>query len=117
MRLRIKHPLPVNIFLLLAASAVGVGAVRMTRATLALRAEVREAEVLLETIAARKHEIDQRLAEQDAPEAVEYKAKAQLNLKNPGEEVVVVAPEEKGADSAEVPGFWQRITNLFSRIF
>lgn len=115
--MRIKYALPVNILLLLAASVVGVGAVRMTRATLSLRAEVRKSEARLEAIAARKHEIARRLDEQDAPEAVEYQAKATMNLKNPGEEVIVVVPEEEGTGVLEPSGFWQRISDFFSRIF
>lgn len=116
MRFAIKYSLPVNLLFLCAVFVVGVGAVRMTRATLALRAEVRDAEARLEAIAARKDQIARRLAEQDAPEAVEYEAKAKMNLKNAGEEVVVVAPEEKPADSAESSGVWQRIMDFLRAI-
>lgn len=118
MRLPIKHSWPVSLALLLAASVIGVGAVRMTRATLALRAEVREAEAHLTAIAARKRDLSRRLAEQDAPEKVEYHAKAQLNLKNPGEEVVVVvaAPEKSNISGLAKSGVWEGVKNFLRRL-
>ncbi|MEK7541903.1 MAG: hypothetical protein AAB533_03585, partial [Patescibacteria group bacterium] len=90
MRFSFKPSAAVNMALILAAAAAAVGATRMTRDTLALRAEVRDAERYLDAIAAHKEELTRRREAADAPESVEYEAKAKWNLKNPGEEVVVV---------------------------
>ncbi len=104
----------MNILLLSAAASVAVGAARMTHSTLALRAEVKMSEKILEEMAAKKQELLRRLAEQDAPETVEYQAKARMNLKNPGEEVVVVVPDEPPAPAIPQSGLWQRVRNFFS---
>jgi len=117
MRLSIKRSIPMNIFLLCTASAVAVGAARITATTLALRAELRSAESQLGDMVRKKQELSRRLEEQDTPEAVEYQAKARMNLKNPGEEVVVVVPDERPAPPETSAGFWQSVRDFFARIF
>ena len=117
MRLPFKRSIPVNVLLAVVAAAVAVGATRMTRATLALRREVREQEIYAEALGERKAELLRRLEEQDAPETVEYQAKATMNLKNPGEEVVVVVPDARSATSADRNTFWERVKDFFAKIF
>ena len=117
MRFPIKTSSLMNILLLAVAAGVGVGAVRMTHSTLSLRAEVQMSEKLLEDTAVKKQELLRRLAEQDAPETVDYQAKARMNLKNSGEEVVVVVSDEPILPPAEPVGFWQYVKDWFSKIF
>lgn len=89
----------------------------MTRETLVLRSELRDARKRLEEIAQEKGELARRLEEQDRPEAVEYRAKATLNLKRPEEEVVVVVPEERPAAVVPSPGVWRRVRDFFGEMF
>ena len=117
MQLWIKASAPVNIILILVAAAVVVGAMRMTRATLALRREVREQEERAKALGERKEELLRRLEERDAPETVEYQAKATMNLKNSGEEVVVVVPDAPSGTSATPATFWRRVKDFFAKIF
>lgn len=111
---RIKNSLALNVLLLIAAGAVGIGAVRMARQTLALRAELAAAEARLEEVKRGQAELAARLAELDTPEAVEREAKAKLNLKKPGEEVVVVVPPEAPAGPQPPSPTWrQRVKQFF----
>ncbi len=114
---RLKNSLPLNLLLLIAAAAVGVGAARMARQTLALRTELSGAEVKLKEVKQAQAELVARLAERDTPEGIEREAKAKLNLKSPGEEVVVVVPPPAPAESAAPATLWERIKRFFAEIF
>lgn len=117
MRLPIKHSLGLTILLVCVAAATAAGAARMTRTTLLLRAEVRDAEERLARTREKKQELSRRIAEEDVPEAVEYQAKAKMNLKNPGEEVVVVVPETPPVPESEPAGWRRRVKDFFAKIF
>lgn len=117
MRLPIKHIFALNIALIAVAAATAIGAIRMARGTQALRAEVESAEDRLAAAHEKKQELRRRIAEQDAPETVEYQAKAKMNLKNPGEEVVVVVPEPPSAPEPEPAGWWRYLQDFFARMF
>lgn len=113
---RIKNSVVINLLLMLVAIAVGIGATRLARQTLALRSELRDTQVKLEAIGRQKAEVAARLAELETPEAIEREAKAKLNLKKPGEEVVVVVPEERRLPPLR-PTLWERVKRFFAGIF
>lgn len=117
MRLRIKTSLPVTLLVILTAVMVSVAVVRMARTTLGLSAELRAGEAFLVEMQKKKQALEARLAEADEPAVVEYQAKAALNLKNPGEEVVVVPLDERPVFSAESRGVWRRIMDFFVKMF
>lgn len=113
---RIKNSVPVNLLLMLAAIAVGIGAVRMVRETLGLRLALGDTEEKLDKIQRQKAEAASRLAELETPEVIEREAKAKLNLKKFGEEVVVVVPEELH-EPPPARSWWERIEQFFAGIF
>lgn len=113
---RIKNSVPLNLLLIFAAAVVAVGAQRVVREALTLRAELGDTGTRMGAIKRQKAEIAGRLAELEAPEAVEREAKAKFNLKKPGEEVVVVAPDKRDM-LPPVSTLWERIRRFFAEIF
>ena len=80
--------------------------------------EARSNQEKIEELTKKKQELEAYLAELSTDEAIKREAKERLNLKEPGEEVVVVAAEEAGAEkNQENPSFWDRVKNLFSALF
>jgi cell division protein FtsL len=116
MRQEIKNSATLNMLLALAAVSVGIGAIRMAGRTRDLNRELHDARAKLEATLRQKAEVFLRLAELEAPEAIEREAKAKFDLKKPGEEVVVVVPEERRHPSPQVT-LWERIKRFFAGIF
>lgn len=113
---KIKDSLPLNILFICLAAAVSVGAVRITRETMALRSEARRGEEKIAALAAEKARLTARIAELETPEAIEREAKEKLNLKKRGETVVVVVPEQAGQDKTVGTGYWAGIVSFFSEM-
>lgn len=62
----------------------------------------------------RNQELIQLLQKFDNPEFLEREAKDRLNLKNPGEEVAIIVPEQQATSSAQAEkGLWGRMKNWF----
>ena len=113
-----KSSLFLNAVMVFIAVSALFGAVRMVRQTLALRGERAAARAGLEALDRQKKELGSRLTELDTPEAVEREAKARLQLRQPGETVVVVVPEEQSAPRAPTPStLWRRSNQFFAEIF
>ena len=113
-----KSSLFLNAVMVFIAVSALFGAVRMVRQTLALRGERAAARAGLEALDRQKKELGSRLTELDTPEAVEREAKARLQLRQPGETVVVVVPEEQSEPPATTPStLWRRINQFFAEIF
>ena len=69
----------------------------------------------IEQLKAKKRELETALTEIQTKEAVEREAKERLNLKNPGEQVVVIVPEKKDNQSEEQSmSFWAKFKSFFS---
>lgn len=78
------------------------------------RTESEETTKKIDGLKRKKQELEAALAEIQTKEAVEREAKARLNLKKPGEEVVVVVPEKKINAPQPVPvNVWSRFMLLF----
>ena len=70
----------------------------------------RETRVLEE----RNKELSSQISESSAESFVEKEARERLNLKKPGENVVVILPPKENPQKQEpVKNFWQRILNAF----
>ena len=114
---RIKTSLPLNFLLLLMAGAVTIGAVRMAYQAAGLWTELDNTEARVEALRQKKAELEARLAELETPEAIERRAKANLNLKKSGESVVVVVPEKTDGPRPSPPTLWQKTKWFFAGIF
>lgn len=115
---KIKTSLWLNI--LLAALAIGVayGAWGIGREATVLRREIQAGAAKRDALLAKKAELEARIAEISTPEAIEREAKDTLNLKNKGEQVVVVVPERRGTYATATPATaWDHIRNFFARMF
>ena len=118
MWVRIKNSLWANAALALAALAVLGGGARMARDAASLARERNEAAAKAAALAEQKTEYLRRVAEYDTREAVEYQAKARLNLKKPGEVVVVVPePIKKDQQASPSSGLLRMIRDFFAKIF
>ena len=116
---KIKDSLSLNILFICLAAAVSIGAVRITRETMALRSEARRGEEKITALTLEKTRLEARIAELETPEAIEREAKEKLNLKKRGETVVVVVPEpEHSARNGTVFSFmtwWKSVIEFFQR--
>lgn len=115
---KIKNSLAFNIALFLVVIFVGYGSFKLVREALSLNQEARSREEKIGELARKKQELEAYLAELSTDEAVRREAKDRLNLKEPGEEVVVVAADEEVKEEERPPlSFWARITNFWASIF
>ena len=109
-----KKSFIINLILILLAMSVSYSAVRMVRNLFMVRTESKEITKKIEELKRKKQELELALAEIQTKEAVEREAKIRFNLKNPGEEVVVVVPEKKISVPQELPvSFWSTFMSLF----
>lgn len=109
-----NHSFFVTVLLVVIAAAVGYGGARMVLNAFALRGESYEVQQQIEELKNRKEELEARIAELQNGEAVRREAKERLNLKLPGENVVVVVPEKQEVpDTSSSGSFWRRVIIFF----
>lgn len=84
-----------NLVFLGLVGLVGFGTYNMVSRALALRGESKEAEAKIQELLRKKAELEAYALELESRQAIEREAKDRLNLKLPGEEVVVVVPEKQ----------------------
>lgn len=114
----LKRSWLLNLSLLLVLVVVGVGAFEEARIALQLKREEEAQSIKVAELQKRKSDLEAKLLSLDHPEGVEREAKGRLNLKKPGEEVVVVLSDDSvGSSSADRATFWDRVKNLLNRIF
>lgn len=102
----IKKSLLVNLILLILAVLMGYSAYNMLKQASVLYAESQLSYKVIENLARKKQELEGRIAELRDSRAIEREGKERLNLKLPGEEVVVVVPpkvEEKPENESKNP--------------
>ncbi len=115
---RITRSLSINMALGVLAFLSLVSAASLMRQAIQISRDSATAARRLDELTAHKKELEAAIRTAGMEEAVRYKAKARLNLKNPGENIVVVLPDKKeippagGGESV----WWKRITSFFSRI-
>lgn len=105
----IQKSLLSHLVFLLVVAGVGYGTFNITRHALSLSQESAKLREQAEELKRQKANLQARLRELETHEAVEREAKDRLNLKIPGEEVVVVVPEKKEGVREEEHGIWQKI--------
>ena len=115
---KIKNSIFLNIILLGLAVWAGLGAVKMAVQAFSLHKEAQDDQRKIEELSRKKTELEAYIAELQSREAIEREAKKRLNLKLPGEEVVVVVPEEgsNGPESTE-KSIWEKIKFFSSNLF
>jgi len=110
----IKKSFIINIGLILLAIAVSYSAARMVRNAFIMRTQSAEMTKKIEELKQKKWELEAALAQIQTKEAVEREGKARMNLKKPGEDVVVVVPEKKTNTPIEQSkGFWATVISFF----
>lgn len=105
----------VNLCFLFLLTLVGVGTYRLVGQAHAILREEKDSQKRIHELVIKKNELEAALAELQTPEGIEKEAKKRLNLKLPGESVVVVPPE-KGPEELSLIGgelsWWQRARNF-----
>ena len=110
----IKKSFFVNIVLILIAVAISYSAARMAQNALNARAKSADMTQNIERLKVKKQELEVLLTELQTKEAVEREAKERLNLKKPGEQVIVIVPEKKESPPLEQPmSFWEKFILFF----
>lgn len=119
----IKNSIIANLALLLIAVLASYGAFNLAHYGWELKRESRDAQKKIKELTRKNQTSELLLAELDTKEAAERRAKERLNLKLPGEKVVVLVPQDLSAsqvnDSAETSGFlkfWNQAKNFFNKI-
>ena len=103
-------------FLIIIAAGASYSGARMVREALLLQRESADMRAKIEQLKIKKKELEAELAEMQTKEMVEWEAKERMNLKKPGEEVVVVVPEKKEAATvAPATNWWVQLKAFFSR--
>lgn len=74
-----------------------------------LREERKRLEAELASLQQKKSELEEGLSRFQSDAYVEREAKRRLNLKKPGEQAVIIVPEETKKPATTSPGFWQRV--------
>lgn len=104
----LSHPLIVG-GLIVAALFLTVSSIRIVQRAHVIRSEQRALETTRAELEQQKLKLEARLENSNSPEIVERIAKEKLNLKNPGEEVVVVGRETNATSSSREEGFIARM--------
>lgn len=115
---------PALALLFIAAVLLSASAIRIFIRASAIRGEQNALEDQIKKIEAENARLKESLRQTDSREAVERMAKEKLNLKQPGEEVVVVMPDAAAATSSPsrggafsrfLPAFLSQFFDFFSR--
>ena len=107
----------VNLTFIVALLLVGHNTYQVVRRSFALKKESAATKAKIEQLTRRKQELEAQITELKSAPAVERQAKERLNMKNSGEEVVVVVPEKNTVpqkkSAATPPSFWDRLKGFF----
>jgi len=109
--------LAVHLGLLFLIVFVGSGAYGMARRAFTLSREARQTEQRVEELRKKKGELEAYLDELETRAGAERIAKERFNLKNRGEQVVVVLPEESETVVSPPPrSFWGKTVLLMANV-
>lgn len=92
---------PFTVLLALAVIGLGLSATRVGRRAWDIHRERQAVEARIRALEAEKIRLAAAIEALSSAEAVERLAKGKLNLKQPGEEVVVVVPEHRVATTSQ----------------
>jgi len=113
-----RKSIVLNLLFFVAVIFVGYSAYNMVKGALVLRQEWHDIKQKVGDLGQKKLQLEASLAELETKEAMEREAKSRFNLKNPGEEVVVVVSDKKDNGEAGGPAnVWSRIKSFFKGLF
>jgi len=111
---KVKYSLLINIALFLLVFVLGYSAFGAIRNALVISREAAAAQKRIQELQQKKRELEKRLAALDNKDVVLQEAKERFNLKEPGEEVLVITPEKNTEPQwIEKSGIWTRIYRFF----
>lgn len=114
---KIKNSIWINALFLFLMVTVGYGSYNVVRRAMVLYQESNVIQKKVEELKKKKQELEVQLQEFENPEAIEREAKERLNLKRPGEKVVVVVPETATTTAQQVNGWQETLKSIFVKIF
>ena len=114
---KIKKSAVLNILLVLTAIWVAYSAYNMVSQALSMRQETEDKQKKIALLGRKKEELEAYIAELQSREAIEREAKSRLNLKLPGEEVVVVVPDKDNLEEESSGTLWEQVKAFFKGIF
>ena len=109
---KIKNSWIATLVFILLGSWVAYGAYRMISQAILFSNEARNTEQKILELRKKRDELESNIAELEARSAIEREAKERLNLKLPGEEVVVVLPGKK-EPAASTSSLFESVRNFF----
>ncbi|MBI3442547.1 MAG: septum formation initiator family protein [Candidatus Sungbacteria bacterium] len=98
----IRDSMLFHVFLLIVAAAVAYASFYMVKQVVALYRESAANQKKIAELTRKKDELEQYLKRLQTPGAIEQQARERLNLKLPGEQVVVVLAEKASSTQARV---------------
>ena len=98
---------PFLILLALVVIGLGVSATRVGRRAWEIHRERQAIASKIQSLQAEQRRLEAAIEALSSEEAVERQAKEKLNLKQPGEEVVVVVPEHRAATTSRGIAGWR----------
>lgn len=113
-----RSSLAVILALAVVAGLLATGAVRIALRAQAIHGEAQALKQRTQALAAEKKQLEESIRAAGSAEGIERMAKEFLNLKQPGEEVVVVTSEQQA--SAPLPqsaGFWVSVRDLLQKLW
>lgn len=117
----IKDSILFHIFLLIVSAAIGYGSYRMARQTLAIYRESAVNQKKIEELKQKKQELEAYLDRLQMPGEIEWQAKERLNLKLPGEQVVVVVAQKASSTMEQAKqtgtGVWHRLAQFWKNLW
>lgn len=120
---KVKNSAALNLILFLLAILTAYGAFNLARYGWELKKEWQEAQKKTLEFAKKKKELEKYRAGLETIEVVEKMAKGRLNLKLPGEKVVVLVPQtsstspEGSRQFSGLGGVWTQAKNFFTRLW
>ena len=110
----LKNSLLLNSLLFVALLIVGTWTYSLAREAIILGQEYRFVQEKAADAESKKAVLERQIAELNTSVALEREAKRRLNLKNPGEQVVVVVPDTAQAPTSTPPlTWWQKVKGFF----
>ena len=117
----IKVSVLFHIFLLILSAAIGYGSFRMATQAWAVYKESAGNQKKIEELKQKKLALEVYLKRLQTPGEIERQAKERLNLKLPGEQVVVVVAQKASSTLAQVrqtgTGMWYRLTQFWNGLW
>lgn len=115
---KVKQSLVINLVLFALVFVIGYSAFSAIRNAFILSNEAKDSEKKIQELLQKKKDLEERLAALSNKDVVIREAKERLNLKQAGEEVVVIVPPKKPAPTENNKlDIWQRMRNFLSNLF